>query len=264
MSNHAVVDHVRLEYPAAATGGEPLVAIADLSLTVAQGEFVAIIGPSGCGKSSLLYLINGIAKPTAGTITVDGEVVTKPSPGRALVFQDAALLPWSSVLRNVAVGLQIQGKPKPEREAIAAELIKLVGLDGFAAKLPNQLSGGMKQRVGIARALCVDPAILLMDEPFGALDAQTRQLMGVELLRIWQHRKKTVIFVTHDIDEAVFLADRVIVMSARPSRVIEDIRIDLPRPRALDLENTAEFRAYRQRIWDVLKSQVMATWAGTA
>ncbi len=263
MSNHAVVDHVRLEYPAA-TGGEPLVAIADLSLTVAQGEFVAIIGPSGCGKSSLLYLVIGIAKPTSGTITVDGELVTKPSPGRALVFQDAALLPWTSVLRNVAVGLQIQGKPKLERETTAAELIKLVGLDGFAAKLPNQLSGGMKQRVGIARALCVDPAILLMDEPFGALDAQTRQLMGVELLRIWQHRKKTVIFVTHDIDEAVFLADRVIVMSARPSRVIEDIGIDLPRPRALDLENTAEFRAYRQRIWDVLKSQVMATWAGTA
>jgi NitT/TauT family transport system ATP-binding protein len=256
-SANVVVDHVHLEYPAT-TGGEPLVAIADLSLTIAGGEFVAIIGPSGCGKSSLLYLINGIAKPTSGSIVVDGAAVMRPSPDRALVFQDAALLPWRSVLANVAVGLQIQGRGKLERERTASELVKLVGLEGFETKLPHQLSGGMKQRVGIARALCVDPEVLLMDEPFGALDAQTRQLMGVELLRIWQQRRKTVIFVTHDIDEAVFLADRVVVMSRRPSRVIEEVRIDLPRPRALDLENTAEFRAYRQQIWDVLKSQVSA------
>jgi len=256
-SASVVVDHVHLEYPAT-TGGEPLVAIADLSLTIAGGEFVAIIGPSGCGKSSLLYLINGIAKPTSGTIVVDGAAVMRPSPDRALVFQDAALLPWRSVLANVAVGLQIQGRGKAERETAAVELIKLVGLEGFESKLPHQLSGGMKQRVGIARALCVDPEVLLMDEPFGALDAQTRQLMGVELLRIWQQRRKTVIFVTHDIDEAVFLADRVVVMSKRPSRVIEEVRIDLPRPRALDLENTAEFRGYRQQIWDMLKSQVSA------
>jgi len=262
-SANVIVDHVHLEYPAA-SGGEPLVAIADLSLTIAQGEFVAIIGPSGCGKSSLLYLINGIAKPTSGTISVAGDVVTRPSPDRALVFQDAALLPWCSVLTNVAVGLQIQRKSKSERETVAAELIKLVGLDGFGAKLPHQLSGGMKQRVGIARALCVDPEVLLMDEPFGALDAQTRQLMGVELLRIWLHRKKTVIFVTHDIDEAVFLADRVVVMSARPSRVIEEVRIDLSRPRALDIENTTEFLQYRRQIWDVLKSEVTASWAGGA
>ena len=250
-----VIDRVHLEYPATSNGA-PLVAIADLSLTIETGEFVAIIGPSGCGKSSLLYLINGIAKPTSGTIAVDGALVTKPSPDRALVFQDAALLPWRSVLANVAVGLQIQGTAKAEREAAAAELVKLVGLEGFETKLPHQLSGGMKQRVGIARALCVDPEVLLMDEPFGALDAQTRQLMGVELLRIWLHRRKTVIFVTHDIDEAVFLADRVVVMSARPSRVIEELRIDLERPRALDIENAAEFRRYRQQIWDMLKSQV--------
>jgi NitT/TauT family transport system ATP-binding protein len=256
------IEHVHLEY--AALDGEPLVAIADLSLTIERGEFCAIIGPSGCGKSSLLYLINGIAKPTSGTISVDGRLVTRPSPQRALVFQDAALLPWRSVLANVAVGLEIAGKGKHEREVAATELIKLVGLDGFARKLPNQLSGGMKQRVGIARALCVEPDVLLMDEPFGALDAQTRQLMGVELLRIWLHRKKTVIFVTHDIDEAIFLADRVIVLSSRPSRVIRELRIDLPRPRALDIENGAEFRAYRRQLWDALEEQVAATWAGSA
>jgi NitT/TauT family transport system ATP-binding protein len=257
-SAHVAIEHVRLEYPGG--GGEPLVAIADLSLSIERGEFVAIIGPSGCGKSSLLYLINGINKPTAGTITVAGERVAKPSPQRALVFQDASLLPWSSVLKNIAIGRQIEGRAKNEREAEATELLKLVGLEGFGAKLPHQLSGGMKQRVGIARALCVDPEVLLMDEPFGALDAQTRQLMGVELLRIWRQRQKTVIFVTHDIDEAVFLADRVVVMSARPARVIEEVAIDLPRPRALDIENSAEFRRYREQIWTQLSSQVTASW----
>ena len=256
---HVLIEHVHLEYPSV-SGSEPLVAIADLSLAIDKGEFVAIIGPSGCGKSSLLYLINGIASPTSGTIAVNGERVEKPSPDRALVFQDAALLPWSSVLKNIAVGLQIAGREKHAREAEALQLLKLVGLDGFESKLPYQLSGGMKQRVGIARALCVDPEVLLMDEPFGALDAQTRQLMGVELLRIWLHRRKTVVFVTHDIDEAVFLADRVVVMSARPSRVIAEVRIDLARPRALDIENADDFRRYREQIWNLLKAQVTATW----
>lgn len=256
---HVAIDHVHLEYPGVASG-EPLVAIADLSLAIERGEFVAIIGPSGCGKSSLLYLINGISKPTSGTITVANERVVKPSPQRALVFQDASLLPWCSVVKNIAIGRQIAGKGKSERESEARELLKLVGLDGFGAKLPHQLSGGMKQRVGIARALCVDPEVLLMDEPFGALDAQTRQMMGVELLRIWEQRQKTVLFVTHDIDEAIFLADRVVVMSARPARVIEEVRVDLPRPRALDIENSAEFRAYREQIWVQLSAQVASTW----
>ena len=258
-SASVVIDHVRVEYPGAA-GEDALVAIADISLTIAPGEFVSIIGPSGCGKSSLLYLINGINSPAAGTIVVDGETVTKPSAARALVFQDASLLPWNSVVANVAMGLQVAGVPKAEREAQADVLLKLVGLDGFGAKLPHQLSGGMKQRVGIARALCVDPAVLLMDEPFGALDAQTRQLMGVELLRIWRERQKTIVFVTHDIDEAIYLADRVVVLSARPARVLEVVRIELPRPRALDIQNTEAFREMRERIWKLLEAEVTAAW----
>ena len=258
-SASVVIDHVRVEYPGA--GNEAaLVAIADISLTIAAGEFVSIIGPSGCGKSSLLYLINGINTPAAGNIVVDGETVTKPSASRALVFQDASLLPWNSVVANVAMGLQVAGVPKAEREAQADVLLKLVGLDGFGTKLPHQLSGGMKQRVGIARALCVDPAVLLMDEPFGALDAQTRQLMGVELLRIWRERQKTIVFVTHDIDEAIYLADRVVVLSARPARVLEEVRIDLPRPRALDIQNTEAFRETRERIWKLLEAEVTAAW----
>jgi NitT/TauT family transport system ATP-binding protein len=259
-SASVIIDHVRAEYPATTAGGESLVAIADISLRIAAGEFVSIIGPSGCGKSSLLYLINGINAPASGTIVVGGESVSKPSAERALVFQDASLLPWNSVLANVALGLQVQGVPKAEREAQAAALLKLVGLEAFGAKLPHQLSGGMKQRVNIARALCVDPEVLLMDEPFGALDAQTRQLMGAELLRIWHERKKTIVFVTHDLDEAIYLADRVVVMSARPARVLDEVRVDLPRPRLLDIENSAAFREIREHIWKLLESEVTAAW----
>jgi NitT/TauT family transport system ATP-binding protein len=259
-SASVIIDHVRAEYPATTAGGDSLVAIADISLSIAAGEFVSIIGPSGCGKSSLLYLINGINAPASGTIVVGGETVSKPSAERALVFQDASLLPWNSVLANVAMGLQVQGVPKAEREAQAGALLKLVGLEAFGAKLPHQLSGGMKQRVNIARALCVDPAVLLMDEPFGALDAQTRQLMGAELLRIWHERKKTIVFVTHDLDEAIYLADRVVVMSARPARVLDEVRVDLPRPRLLDIENSAAFREIREYVWKLLESEVTAAW----
>jgi NitT/TauT family transport system ATP-binding protein len=257
-----VIDHVRVEYPSA-DGAASLVAVADVGFTIEPGEFVSIIGPSGCGKSSLLYLINGISKPTSGSILVNGTPVTKPSAQRALVFQDAGLLPWNSILTNVAMGLQIKNVPKAEREKRAAALLKLVGLDGFGSKLPHQLSGGMRQRAGIARALCVDPEILLMDEPFGALDAQTRQLMGAELLRIWRQSGKTIVFVTHDLDEAVFLADRVIVMSARPSRVLDEVRIDLPRPRPLDIVNSEEFRVKREHIWRLLEKEVTAAWAAS-
>jgi ABC-type nitrate/sulfonate/bicarbonate transport system ATPase subunit len=259
-SASVIIDRVRAEYPATTAGGESLVAIADITLSIAAGEFVSIIGPSGCGKSSLLYLINGINAPASGSIVVGGESVSKPSAERALVFQDASLLPWNSVLANVAMGLQVQGVPKAEREAQAGALLKLVGLEAFGAKLPHQLSGGMKQRVNIARALCVDPEVLLMDEPFGALDAQTRQLMGAELLRIWHDRKKTILFVTHDLDEAIYLADRVVVMSARPARVLDEVRVNLPRPRLLDIENSAAFREIREHVWKLLESEVTAAW----
>ncbi len=261
-SARVTIDHVRVEYPNA-DGAESLVAVADVSFTIEPGEFVSIIGPSGCGKSSLLYLINGINKPTSGSILVNGTAVTKPSAQRALVFQDAGLLPWNSILANVALGLQIKNVPKAGREQKAAALLKLVGLEGFASKLPHQLSGGMRQRAGIARALCVDPELLLMDEPFGALDAQTRQLMGAELLRIWRQSGKTIVFVTHDLDEAVYLADRVIVMSARPSRILDEVRINLPRPRPLDIVNSAEFRVKREHIWRLLESEVTAAWAAS-
>jgi NitT/TauT family transport system ATP-binding protein len=250
------IEHVSLEYPQA---GRTFLALDDVSLTVNQGEFVTIVGPSGCGKSSLLSLVAGLLKPTRGALTLDGRPITKPGPDRAVVFQDFALLPWRTVLSNVELGVEIRGVPAAERHEIARRYIGMVGLREFEHSYPHQLSGGMRQRVGIARALSVGPELLLMDEPFGALDAQIRTLMGVELLRIWAREQKSILFITHDIDESVYLADRVLVMSASPGRFIEDIRIDLPRPRAIELRNTPEFAAYRQRIWDLLEEQVRST-----
>ena len=250
------IEHVSLEYPQA---GRTFLALDDVSLTIDQGEFVTIVGPSGCGKSSLLSLVAGLLKPTRGVLTLDGRPISKPGPDRAVVFQDFALLPWRTVLSNVELGAEIRGVPAAERHEIARRYIGMVGLREFEHSYPHQLSGGMRQRVGIARALSVGPELLLMDEPFGALDAQIRTLMGVELLRIWAREQKSILFITHDIDESVYLADRVLVMSASPGRFIEDIRIDLPRPRAIELRNTPEFAAYRQRIWDLLEEQVRST-----
>ena len=250
------IEHVSLEYPQA---GRTFLALDDVSLTIEQGEFVTIVGPSGCGKSSLLSLVAGLLKPTRGVLTLDGRPISKPGPDRAVVFQDFALLPWRTVLSNVELGGEIRGVPAAERRENARRYIGMVGLRDFEQSYPHQLSGGMRQRVGIARALSVGPELLLMDEPFGALDAQIRTLMGVELLRIWAREQKSILFITHDIDESVYLADRVLVMSASPGRFIEDIRIDLPRPRAIELRNTPEFAAYRQRIWDLLEEQVRST-----
>ncbi|HEY6256852.1 MAG TPA: ABC transporter ATP-binding protein [Xanthobacteraceae bacterium] len=250
------LDHLSLAY---ARRDGALLALADVDLRVKDGEFVTIVGPSGCGKSTLLMLIAALLKPSSGSVRLDGAPVTAPGPDRALVFQDFALLPWRTVLANVALGLELKGVPAQKRTEIARRHIAMVGLGAFERSYPHQLSGGMRQRVGIARALAVEPQVLLMDEPFGALDAQIRQVMGSELLRIWERGRKTILFVTHDIDEAIYLADRTIVMSASPGRIIADIAITLPRPRPLDIRNDPAFAAYRQRIWDLLEREVLAS-----
>jgi NitT/TauT family transport system ATP-binding protein len=222
---------------------------------VHEGEFVSLLGPSGCGKSTFLKIANGLLLATAGEIRLRSE---RRGREDAMVFQDSALFPWYSVVDNVAFGLVCAGVPRPEARRRALPLIDLVGLGGFADRYPYQLSGGMQQRANLARALAVDSEILLMDEPFAALDAQTRELMQAELLRIWNTAKKTVLFVTHQIDEAVYLSDRVVVMAARPGRVIADIGIDIDRPRGLHVKRTAEFGEYVHRIWQLISPQHQA------
>jgi len=242
---------VRMEYRDRSSDTR-LVAIEAMDLDVADREFVSLLGPSGCGKSTFLKIVNGLLKATAGEIRL-----RRNGKGRedAMVFQDAALFPWYSVLDNVAYGLVCAGVKNDEARKRAAPLVELVGLQGFEAKYPYQLSGGMQQRANLARALAVDAPILLMDEPFASLDAQTREVMQAELLRIWNAAQKTVVFVTHQIEEAVYLSDRVIVMSARPGRILADIEIELPRPRALELKRSAQFTAYADQIWKLLASQ---------
>jgi NitT/TauT family transport system ATP-binding protein len=261
---HLEIDNVSLSYPNRTTG-TTFLALDTTNLGIERGEFITIVGPSGCGKSSLLMLIAALQKPTTGSVRLNGKAVVAPGPDRALVFQDFALLPWRTVLRNVELGLELKHVAPAERKAVAERNIAMVGLREFADRYPHQLSGGMRQRVGIARALSVEPEVLLMDEPFGALDAQVRQLMAVELLRIWERDRKSIVFVTHDIDEAVFLADRVIVMSASPGRIIESIPIALPRPRSLAVRNLPEFAAHREHIWNLLEEQVRSSlhWQST-
>ncbi|HLH24544.1 MAG TPA: ABC transporter ATP-binding protein [Chloroflexota bacterium] len=255
-----VLDDVRLTYRRPLDDSEFL-ALDAVSLAVAEGEFVAIVGPSGCGKSTLLLLINGLLHPTSGRILLNGRPVAAPGPDRALVFQEFALLPWRTVLHNVELGLEVIRKPAAARRELARENLRRVGLSAFERYYPHQLSGGMRQRVGIARALAVGPEVLLMDEPFGALDAQTRQIMGAELLRIWERDRKTILFVTHDIDESIYLADRVVVMSANPGRVLEVLPITLPRPRDFEARNSPAFVEYRRRIWERLEQEVRKSLA---
>jgi NitT/TauT family transport system ATP-binding protein len=228
-------------------------AISDLSLIVEKGSFTALLGPSGCGKSTLLNLLAGFEKATEGTLLFDGKTVTRPGPDRGVVFQEAALFPWLTVWQNVIFGPQVQGVPRADYEAKARKLLKLVGLESFAEALPVQLSGGMRQRVGIARVLAMSPRALLMDEPFGALDAQTRLSMQQLLLDVWQSLGTTVLFVTHDIDEAILLSDRICVMSARPGKIIRTIPITLPRPRSIASLTSTEFMAYKARIMADMK-----------
>jgi NitT/TauT family transport system ATP-binding protein len=231
--------------------------IRDLSLRVGDGEFVTIVGPSGCGKSTFLHILGGFVPRDGGTMRLDGRDVDGPGPDRGMMFQDLALFPWRTVAGNVGWALEVQGRPRAEREAAVDRLLALVGLRPFQHAYPNELSGGMRQRVALARVLCFDPAVMLMDEPFGALDAQTRELMQEELQRIWQQTRKTVLFVTHDIDEAVYLGDRVLVFTARPGEIKAELSIDLPQPRAIEVKKSAAFLAYRNAIWDLLRAEVL-------
>ena len=221
--------------------GGQVQAVETVSFEIGHGEFVSIVGPSGCGKTTLLKMIGGLLEPSAGKISYQGLAPGRKKPQLGIVFQDAVLLPWRTVLQNVSLPIEVMRKDKAQGEALARQLIELVGLKGFEDKYPTELSGGMQQRASIARALVSDPAILLMDEPFGALDALTREYMAQELQRIWSSAAKTVLFITHSITEAVFLSDRVIVMTARPSRVAEIIPIDLPRPRDLQMTTSEVF-----------------------
>jgi NitT/TauT family transport system ATP-binding protein len=230
-------------------------ALGDVSLDVADNEFVTIVGPSGCGKSTLLNILAGLEHPTSGDALVDGRPVTGPGPERGVIFQQYALFPWLTVRQNVEFGLQTAKVGKAERRAKAQHYIELVGLGQFADALPKTLSGGMKQRCAIARAYAVDPEILLMDEPFGAVDALTRVRLQEQLLATWSAERRTVAFITHDVDEAVFLANRVVVMAAGPGRIQEVIPVDLPYPRTEDVRLSPEFTALRNRVWSAVYHQ---------
>jgi NitT/TauT family transport system ATP-binding protein len=223
-------------------GREKVVAIEDVSFRVEENEFCVLVGPSGCGKSTLLYLTAGFEEPTSGEIRLNGKKVEKPGPDRGFVFQEFALYPWKDVVGNVAFGLEMQGVKREEAERRAMGHIRTMGLQGFERAYPHTLSGGMKQRVGIARALAYDPEILLMDEPFGSLDAQTKKLMQRELLRVWEHHRKTVLYVTHSVVEATYLADKVVVLTARPSTVKGIVKVDIPRPRSYTDEGYLHIR----------------------
>src|SRR5256712_4245011 len=237
--------------------GDELVAVDGVDLTVSQGEFVSIVGPSGCGKTTFLNAVDGLIPIAAGSLLLDEREITAPGPDRAMVFQQPSLLPWRTVTGNVVYGLEMQRRQRRERRDIARQLIDLVGLSGFADSWPSELSGGMQQRVNLARALATDPELLLLDEPFAALDAQTRETMQQELLRIWSKTQKTAIFITHDIAQAVFLADRVIVFTARPGRVKLEMKIDLPRPRDLRLKRELAFVDYDRTIWETIREEVL-------
>lgn len=236
-------------------GGEDFVALDRVSLTISDNEFVTVVGPSGCGKSTLMNILAGLDETSGGQALVDGKTVSGPSPERGVIFQQYALFPWLTVRKNVEFGLKTAGMPRAKRRERAEYFIRMVGLEKFADALPKMLSGGMKQRCAIARAYAVNPSILLMDEPFGALDALTRVKLQEQLLETWNKEKRTVLFITHDVDEAVFLANRVVVMAARPGRIHEIIDIDLPYPRTEEVRLSPEFTKLRNRIWHAVYHQ---------
>jgi NitT/TauT family transport system ATP-binding protein len=249
MSAHIVIDKVGKVFE---TDGRRMVALENIDLEIPRGQFVCLLGPSGCGKSTLLNAIAGFAPPTAGTVLADGAAVSGPGPERGMVFQEYALFPWMTVEQNVGFGLEIKGMAKAEIAARVAELLKLLSLEDFGKRYPKDLSGGMRQRVAIARVLALDSPIMLMDEPFGALDALTRRNLQDELLRIWAELKKTVIFVTHSIEEAIYLADRIVVMTYRPGTVKRDMLVDLPRMRD---PSAPEFNALKRELGQLVMEE---------
>lgn len=238
-----------------AKGERRVLAIDDISLRVAEREFVAILGPSGCGKSTLLNMVAGFDRPTRGTVKVNGEEIVDPSPNRGVVFQEPALFPWFSVMENVLFGPKTQRRPADESRRHAAQILEQVGLRGFETNFPAELSGGMRQRVGIARVLIMQPQVLLMDEPFGSLDAQTRMVMQELLLQVWERHHQTVLFVTHDVEEALLLADRVCVMTARPGRTKKSIDVGIPRPRAIEVTTSPGFNALRREVLALIREE---------
>jgi NitT/TauT family transport system ATP-binding protein len=250
-----VLSNVTLDYPSP-TGGA-VRALERVSLLVQDGEFVSLVGPSGCGKSTILKLVSGLLAPPSGGVLLGGQPVTGVPPSVGFMFQSDALLPWATAIENVAVALELRGLTRPERERRARELLALVGLEGFERAYPTMLSGGMRKRVALARVLAYDPSVYLMDEPFGALDAQTKVQMGGELLRIWDGLDRTIVFVTHDIEEAIALSDRVLVMTRRPGRIKSEYRIDLPRPRDFyEVRFSSTFRELHRAIWRDLAAEV--------
>jgi NitT/TauT family transport system ATP-binding protein len=249
MSAHILVSQVNKVFQ---TAEREVVALKDINLEIPQGQFVCLLGPSGCGKSTLLNAVAGFAPPSSGSITADGRLVTAPGPERGMVFQEYALFPWMTVADNVAFGLQIKGQPKEQINATVDKLLTMLSLQDFRNRYPKDLSGGMRQRVAIARVLALDSPIMLMDEPFGALDALTRRNLQDELLRIWAELKKTIIFVTHSIEEAIYLADRIVVMTYRPGTVKRDLLVDLPRLRD---PAAAEFNALKRELGQLVMEE---------
>ncbi len=245
-------------------GAHVVHALGPLDLSVRPGEFVTVLGPSGCGKTTLLHMLGGFETPTTGAVEVNGQLVSGPGRDRGMVFQEATLFPWRTVLANVAWPLEVEGVARGAARDRARELLATVGLERFAEAYPGELSGGMRQRAALARTLAMQPRVLLMDEPFGALDAQTREVMQEELTRLWQSTGLTVIFITHDISEAIFLGDRVVVMGASPGRVIEDCRIDLPRPRGAQTKADPRILDYRAHLWNLLREAGQAPAAPSA
>lgn len=241
----------------AGRGGPARAVLSGVSVTIERGEFVCIVGASGCGKTTFLRMVAGLVTPDAGEIRVGGNVISGPGADRGMVFQNDSLLPWRKVIDNVVFGLEVQGLPRRQALEKASEFVELVALSHAADLYPHELSGGMRQRVNLARALAIDPELLLMDEPFASLDAQTREIMQRELLNIWSHRRKTVLFITHQIDEAVYLADRVLVFGGRPGRIVADIPVRFERPRDLALKRSLDFLAIADDIWRLIEREVV-------
>lgn len=258
-TGHILVNNLRVRFGSKAAEVE---AVSDVSMEVKPGEFVSIIGPSGCGKSTLLNVVAGFVKPSGGTVTMDGKATDKPSADRGMVFQQYSLFPWLSVRKNVEFGLKMQGMEKSQRETAARTLLGLAGLLAFENHYPEQLSGGMKQRVGIVRALATSPQVLLMDEPFGALDAQTRVVMQQILTNMWQRFRLSVLFITHDIDESIFLSDRVYVMTARPGLIKAEVPVSLPRPRTPDMASSPEYLAIKHKLRNLISEESLKAMGG--